>query len=53
MDLIWTKEKPKQQGWYWWRLESGSWAGIVEFNPENELDRREAEWAGPIPKPRE
>jgi hypothetical protein len=63
-ELIWTKERPKEPGWYWWR---GDWYGpevlqVYLLNgpdtdqlaiDETEIERHDGEWAGPIPLPQE
>ena len=52
--MTWTSEKPTQPGWYWWRLEQGKPEMIVEVRDPRYLeDLREAEWAGPLEKPKQ
>lgn len=62
--LRWTKEKPTQNGWYWWRTgEDCNLRGIVSVCIETDimvlagsykyLSQTTGEWAGPIPEPEE
>ncbi len=59
MSLVWTKEPPKEPGWYWHRT-------IMVLRPEMVhavrcedghvfwgVDFPDSEWAGPIPLPEE
>lgn len=68
-ELVWTREPPERVGWYWLRNEtilSGDQlnvASVVEITEKrlSALGHRdfvarrfeEAEWAGPIPEPKE
>ncbi len=66
MELIWTREKPKEPGWYWFRR------NFRKDKPYNHfpqvmlvwgkdhlradgllIDYYHGEWAGPLPQPTE
>lgn len=59
--LVWTKERPKENGYYWFRLGDGYEAHVdhIREYPEGFFDvdtlqmvaDKGGEWAGPIPKP--
>jgi len=61
--MKWTKDKPKVDGYYWYRDKytakpkiHGYSAGIVYpigINEEYYVEEFNGEWAGPIPLPRE
>lgn len=63
--MKWTKNKPKDPGWYWWRY--GIWSGkapvrVTIIQGELWVDGDGAgtglltewrgQWAGPIPEPK-
>ncbi len=52
--LTWTKEPPKEQGWYWCR-DYGKYIHIVHVGVDlsEYQEIRDVEWAGPISEPRE
>ena len=61
MEFKWTKDKPKDEGWYW------EWNQKQQFDPEivcvrwygkklckmNWEINNHSKWAGPIPMPKE
>jgi hypothetical protein len=67
-ELVWTKDKPTEPGWYWFRHEHiAPWIAHVELlcrfgkapflavrmQSIHTLDKFDGEWAGPIPQPKE
>lgn len=53
--LCWTKEPPKEPGWYWVRFD-GNEVRMLEIRRDwlkTVQKITEWEWAGPIPEPRE
>lgn len=63
-DMKWTKEKPTQPGWYWWRdkyssdivhvtEDSGMLVVKLGFDIEDFIIDLSGEWAGPICPPEE
>lgn len=50
--LRWTKEPPKEAGWYWHHIPPHFGAVIEWIDPE-EREPGDGEWAGPIPDPEE
>lgn len=64
--LKWTKEKPKEAGWYWYKTRKNGKASCVEFVKYCNAIRKITRWgygdyvedmrgffAGPIPEPEE
>lgn len=65
-ELVWTTEKPTEQGEYWWRYDRHSakcfvhvtaikgdlyaWSNALGYE---EVMKWNGEWAGPIPAPKE
>jgi len=52
MKLKWTKEKPREPGWYWRLVEGGECPYIFHyFEGVNVKSFTDGKWAGPIPEP--
>ena len=62
--LIWTDDKPKQAGWYWWRGIEEDTEPLIVFvdavgyfqwpdGMSQEVGLTKGEWAGPIQLPSE
>lgn len=51
--LTWTKEYPKIPGMYWCRVVGQTLITRVDENKKCPIEDYDAEWAGPIPEPRE
>lgn len=62
--LVWTRERPTEPGWYWWRttsherivqvtqMPSGSfWFFVPDVSLS--VESSVGQWAGPIPHPEE
>jgi len=50
--LVWTKERPKKEGYYWKRTTPGV-EEILWIDPKflGRYQTKNIEWAGPIPQP--
>jgi hypothetical protein len=67
MTMRWTREKPTQPGWWWWRYEAGRKASVMHISEDHIhgmnvftvgtlvlfLQEVPGEWAGPVPEPEE
>ncbi len=61
--MNWTKNRPTQPGWYWWRLGTYT-VEVVHFEQhidgdvgsssfDGRLAHPDSEWAGPLEEPEE
>lgn len=55
-NLIWTDEKPKRPGWYWYRFGELCQVAVIKINEKDcehfaAFPKSHAEYAGPIPEP--
>ena len=57
-NLVWTRERPREPGWYWWRY-SKSRPGRMIRVQKTKMRKWDlwypvfGEWAGPITQPEE
>lgn len=51
--LVWTKEEPMHEGWYWWKCAGIIGIDFVREGGKRVLNDKTALWAGPIPLPQE
>lgn len=51
--LVWTKEEPMHEGWYWWKCAGIIGIDFVKEGGKRVLNDKTALWAGPIPLPQE
>lgn len=51
--LVWTKEEPMREGWYWWKCAGIIGIDFVKEGGKRVLNDKTALWAGPIPLPQE
>ena len=50
--LRWSKEPPKEPGWYW-HSQPPHFGVVIEYFDPDENTPSGAQWAGPIPEPEE
>lgn len=48
----WSKETPKEPGWYW-HFQPPHFGMVIEFFDPDENTSTTGQWAGPIPEPEE
>lgn len=59
IDLAWTKEKPTNPGWYWWKHNDEWGKSLIMvisvnadlYSPHGFVSELDGEWAGPLEPP--